>query len=355
MIYFSNLDVLRTFLSLVVAIGHFFLWNGVFDVMPKSFFLCVDLFFVLSGFVLCQKTLNSKSVTYSNFIKNFTYKRILRLYPLYIFLFFITVTIQVFEFGKDIDSFKALLLSALLLQDIIIIHVNHLFSDTSIGIAWSISVELWVGLLFFGLVFILRKNTKTLFIGCIVLSLVATLMIILFSPNHMDAFLQKISFVNFGILRCLSGLALGTISFFIFNFLNKKNFQSAFFQLIEIAAISASISVFYFDLEYQFLAPYIFSVLIPVLAINKGFFSKLLSLEIFSVTRNLSYGIYLSHPLFVYFYRKFEIPFTIQSSLPYLILVATSAAILFKYIEKKGMNFKFTRFSKNKKSAKLTP
>ena len=42
--YFNNLDVCRTLLAVLVSLGHFFLWNGVQNRIPGSFFLAVDFF-----------------------------------------------------------------------------------------------------------------------------------------------------------------------------------------------------------------------------------------------------------------------------------------------------------------------
>ncbi len=215
--YFGNLDVFRTILALSVALGHFFIWNGQFGIISQSFYMAVDIFFVLSGFVLTQKTINSKIAEISRFVNQFLFKRFFRIYPLYILLFTACALMQFIEFGKDVDSFYYFLISFFLLQAMgFETNANHIFADTVIGISWSISVELWIGLLFFPFVFMLKKHTEILLVFCLILATCATALIFFFSPNYLNVNLQRIGFLTFGGVRCVGGLAIGCISFFIF-------------------------------------------------------------------------------------------------------------------------------------------
>jgi len=297
--YFGSLDVLRTILALTIALGHFFIWNGKLGIIPQSFYMAVDIFFVLSGFVLTQKTIHSKIEETSRFANQFAFKRFFRIYPLYILLFVVCTLMQLIEFGKDVDSFHYFLKSFFLLQAMgFETNANHIFADTVIRISWSISVELWMGLLFFPLVFILKKHTKILLIFCLILAGGATSLIIFFSPNYLNVNLQRIGFLTFGGIRCAGGLALGCISFFIFEYLNRTNFRKDFYVILELLVFAACLSCFFLEMHYHFIAPYLFAILIAVLALNRGWFSRLLSLEIFSSLRPLSYGIYLIHPFY---------------------------------------------------------
>lgn len=347
--YFANLDVLRAMLAIIVALGHFFLWNKVYDVIPKSFFMAVDVFFVLSGFVLTQKTLSVSIADVRNYTKDYLFKRFFRLWPLYILLFFVCTILQLIEFGKDIDSFKYFLISFFLLQAMGFgTSAQHLFADTVVGISWSVSVEFWVGLFFFTMVFILRNPTKLLWLACTVIALVSSLIIIFFSPNHMDVHLQRVGIVTFASIRCVCGFALGCLSFFLFQYLNRISFQRFFSEIIEVAAIIASVLVFYVDLKYQFLAPYIFAVLIAIVSTERGVISRFLSHQVFSWLRPISYSVYLVHPFYILFYRKADIPFTLQSSAIYIALVVLSSIMLYKYIEKPAIDLGKRLMSKDK-------
>lgn len=349
--YFDNLDVLRTILAVIVSLGHFFIWNNITGIIPKSFFMSVDIFFVLSGFVLTQKTLHSNLTKTSTFFCQFGIKRFFRLYPLYILLFAICTILQAIEFGKEIDSFHYFLMGFFLLQAMgFETAASHLFADTTIGIAWSISVELWMGLLFFPIVFLLKNNTRVLMLISIALAIISTSMIILFSPNHLDVNLQRVSFLTFGGLRCITGLALGCISFFIFDLLDTAKLKKLFFAAWEVFTLSLTIGCFYLDKQNQFVAPYVFAIMVPTIAVNRGLFSNLLSLKVLSRLRPLSYGIYLVHPLYILLFRKTSLPLNIEYSFLYLFLVIISAIIFYKFIEKPGINFgkKFLLSSKSK-------
>ena len=102
---FHGLDVVRTLLALSVALGHFFYWNGVSTYFPRSFFIAVDFFFVLSGFVITQSIINTKSENFDEFIKLFAINRIARLFPLYIFVFLITAVILLIKSNSNPDPF----------------------------------------------------------------------------------------------------------------------------------------------------------------------------------------------------------------------------------------------------------
>src|SRR3990167_8393143 len=115
-IYFNNLDTCRTLLALIVALGHFFLWNGVYHKIPESFFLAVDFFFVLSGFVLTQTVFESKATSTHFFISEFIKRRFFRLFPLYITLYLLTAFLQYLEFKNEMDPFYYFFFSSALLQ-----------------------------------------------------------------------------------------------------------------------------------------------------------------------------------------------------------------------------------------------
>lgn len=73
------LDFYRGIFAILVAIGHWFYWQGEKDLYPRSFILAVNFFFILSGYVLTQQAFYSKNIAEQYFVK-FLKSRLFRLY-----------------------------------------------------------------------------------------------------------------------------------------------------------------------------------------------------------------------------------------------------------------------------------
>lgn len=91
--YIKQLDSVRAIAVLLVIITHWFPETNQLNIYT-SVFNGVDIFFVLSGFlitrILLQNRLEAESsvVTKSTVVKNFFVRRILRIFPIYYLLIF---------------------------------------------------------------------------------------------------------------------------------------------------------------------------------------------------------------------------------------------------------------------------
>ena len=83
-LYRPEIDGLRAFAVIAVIINHF---NK--DLLPSGY-LGVDLFFVISGYVLTSSNSNNKAKSFKEFLINFYEKRINRLIPALVFFVCIT-------------------------------------------------------------------------------------------------------------------------------------------------------------------------------------------------------------------------------------------------------------------------
>lgn len=97
--HFTELDGMRGVLSVAVMLFHFGLSPAIarasFGLLPRSNWgLCVDFFFLLSGFVLCHSYLKGP-VTLAQFLR----RRALRLLPMYLVatVFALAVTTGMFD------------------------------------------------------------------------------------------------------------------------------------------------------------------------------------------------------------------------------------------------------------------
>ena len=82
--YRPEIDGLRAFAVIAVIINHF---NK--DILPSGY-LGVDIFFVISGYVITSSIAERKSKNFSDFIISFYQRRIKRLLPALIFFVLIT-------------------------------------------------------------------------------------------------------------------------------------------------------------------------------------------------------------------------------------------------------------------------
>jgi peptidoglycan/LPS O-acetylase OafA/YrhL len=137
--HLPSLDLLRGVSALAVAIPHFFLLSGVpFAGAETLAVIAVEVFFVLSGFVLAPQILLVLQGEHRNGLRTFLVRRWMRTVPSYV-LALLLVSVLFGEIGSA-DSVRYLL------------YVQNLFAQHNrndyFPIAWSLSVEEWFYVLF---------------------------------------------------------------------------------------------------------------------------------------------------------------------------------------------------------------
>ena len=136
--YYPALDGLRGFAILGVLLQH----NFSFLPVPKFGWVGVDLFFVLSGFLITDILLKTKEQ--KNFLSNFYTRRILRIFPLYYgsLILFFSLAPLISQF-KDQYNYYAANQGMLWmhLQNWLYIAKPKLDNHTVFSHYWSLSVE----------------------------------------------------------------------------------------------------------------------------------------------------------------------------------------------------------------------
>jgi peptidoglycan/LPS O-acetylase OafA/YrhL len=177
---FAELDGLRGIASLMVFFSHFvgFFYESEFinfmQNSPLRFFwngdAAVNLFFVLSGFVLA-KSMIGKKIGYLSYIT----KRIFRIYPAYyfsillsLFLMQFFISSNMFELSNWAQSFWK---SNLFLSDIIdhIILIKNFNTRLINPVVWSLSVELKISILIPLIIMLFKKERNIYFNYCVLL------------------------------------------------------------------------------------------------------------------------------------------------------------------------------------------
>lgn len=304
---------IRGLLALRVVFDHYF----EYDIMKKmekwqfplkDFIVCmiergyftVDFFFLLSSFVLClvyEKKF--KSGLNLSLYKSFMFKRIVRIYPFYLF---------------NLLLFSALLLPKLTLHKFVVnlFFIQSLYDIKHIvnAATWSLSVEFIMYLIFpFMLIFLSKlKLWKTI---TIVLLVTAGIYI---TSQYFDALsIEKInkiklipfknnlgdSFGIFAVLRGVSGFLLGILTYQLY-----KN--KAFLQKVQRFATPILIITFWaFFVKWTVLiTPYLLALNILILC-GENWYAKFNETKLVYTFGLLSFSIYLNHLLVRYSFTKF--------------------------------------------------
>ena len=114
-IYFKGLNGIRAIAVLIVVVWHTDQFSYLFNNLPKKFYLngmagrAVDIFFVLSGFLITFLLLKEKEKTKTIDIKKFYLRRILRIWPLYYLIILASMFLMYFGIIPNIESiFKSM-------------------------------------------------------------------------------------------------------------------------------------------------------------------------------------------------------------------------------------------------------
>ncbi|HDK9819363.1 acyltransferase [Escherichia coli] len=318
-----------------IAALYVVLYHTVGSIIFPNGYLAVDLFFILSGFIMCVVYNDSfnDSITIKDYT-NFMLHRFARIYPLYIFLVALAI-IAFYAFGKHFTA-KEILSNILLIQ-------NLGLSKSIVGPSWSVSVE-FILYLFFPFVFFLCSKFRAIkyFLWMLCFSLYFYItkshseFIIGSSDGKGGLDLWKHDGVG-AVLRGFAGFCSGVFIYFLY----RANFHNIIKKSLSQILITLSICIIiYFTSNLDILCTILFQALILSLALNEnGLVSKILQSNIIMYMGRISFSIYLVHFLigeFVWNYIK--IPNTcisprLVSILIIISLSFISAHILHKYVE----------------------
>lgn len=245
----------------------------------RNGYLAVDLFFVLSGFIMCYvyKEKFISKVGENNYMK-FLYNRFTRVYPLYffavsmVFIFFTNKTDQARSFYTYVCN---------------IIFAQSVTGNGIIEPAWSLSTEV-IAYLLFPFILYLSFKYKQVYTALVYASLCALCFISVKSAK-IDIFTGPLA-----IVRCLSEYVIGVLSFRFYEFIKLKGISTSF--LTDALSVTA---IFILSLKgLDIVAVILFAFLIASLASSKSITSIFLSSSIIYYSGLLSYSIYIWHGVF---------------------------------------------------------
>lgn len=342
-----SIQFLRAMAAIFVVVSHVWAINGVAE-KPYGFEYLggygVDIFFVISGFIMCYTTKEVFSAPRKEAL-SFITKRIIRIYPVY----FIIASPGIFYLMSQYVSFGG----SLSAYDVI---GNFLLLPTFTGnpgyhmfyyVAWSLCYEMMFYVLFAILMcFCKRKTTLVLSMVGIIVGMVS-----LVQTFQLQG--KILGWVNISYMvgdSLMINFALGCVAFLIFS--NAKNVEIK--PLISILMIAFLVVIGLINAKNQAYRLFSFgftSFAIVMIALYTKLPKKEKSLteSIGVYLGNASYSIYLFHLYMVFASERIFQSMTSYKDVTGVILSIVSVLIgcvFYSYIEKPMNNMVHSRFYK---------
>ena len=288
--YAPRLDGLRGIAILMVLLEHFAMIVG----RPISAgYYGVNLFFVLSGFLITSILISNENQSFGVAFFNFIARRSLRIFPIYYLILFILFFIKAPSIN---DRLPYLLTYTYNYQ---LAYLN--FPSEPYSPYWSLGVEEQFYLFFPLLVLGLRKKPNSLIILCLLFFLLS------FMQLFFDVFsLMKYNYVS--LLTNIAPLSSGAIGAILSkkNILPNRILQNKYSEI----AVLIFILVINTCLDYKYVLIFcgIFNLYLVLKAYHFGFvvsfLDKLLLNSKLIFIGRISYGIYLYHNLIGYYFTN---------------------------------------------------
>jgi peptidoglycan/LPS O-acetylase OafA/YrhL len=340
-IYFRNLDILRFIAAYMIVLLHcFFGWRTKFGHPPSynsadlsgdrmelifhNLAFGVDIFFLISGFLITYLLLSEREKTGKIDVLKFYIRRAFRIWPLYFFMILTAPLLSYFFFEQSPDY----TLQFLFLGNFDI--TNQGMKSVSTNHLWSICIEEHFYLLCPLLIaFIPVKKLPQYLFGIIILSILFRAYMSLYTLNYgMALYVHTLSRIDV--------LAIGSL-FGWMHYNKKLSFNSPLSIRLMIYGMFLFIflNVDYAECGTLFTATLkkYFFVLMAAFAIGNFLFHpksiiKIRKPNFFHHLGKASYGIYMFNPVIVFLALKFFPVNTVNNYLIYFVAVNIAVLIL---------------------------
>jgi peptidoglycan/LPS O-acetylase OafA/YrhL len=295
---FGSLDALRGIAALAIVVYHLddrLGWPFWFD----NFYLGVDLFFALSGFIIYA--VYGDAIRDGQAYGRFLWLRLARIYPLHLatLLAFIVLQTAVTARGGSLEAMLRPIFSHndvwSLLANLFAVHGLHLFEGPSFNIpSWSISTELYT-YVFFGALFwvgAIGRDRPFLVPGLLAVVAYAWLAAKTSSIHVMH---------DWGLVRNVLGFALGIVAYGVCTRLPAPSTRVlSWTQAGAIAALLLMLAISTRRVPYvDYAAPIAFAVLIAACSHDRGGLCPLLLRTPLQWLGRISYSVYMTHYIIV--------------------------------------------------------
>lgn len=340
--YFHSLDSFRFLAFFLVFVHHFpFQNDSVFKKIAESGGLGVQLFFILSGFLITSIILNEKEKKGDFKIKNFLIRRILRIWPLYFaMVFFAFVTPYILQFlsvSTSDDGYEPNWLFSLLFLENYQMMITNMFPNVSpLTVMWSLCIEehfyIFWGVIFY---FLNRKQIGIFLIGSIIFSLITRVIYSKIGILDLDLFSNMIYFSSGGLLA------------YILQFYSDKieildQINPILKRIIALLIVIGYWSIPNLKINTIILEPLmicISTILLLGFTLSSRNPIKISDKNVFNRLGKYTYGMYLFHTIWINLLMKF-IDNNFVLFLSSLICTIVSSMISYYYFESYFLKFK---------------
>jgi peptidoglycan/LPS O-acetylase OafA/YrhL len=326
----SELTGLRGVAALMVALLHFNFdvagrFGPIYENLTRMGFLGVDLFFILSGFVIAYKYHDIRRF-WSRDYAQFLWFRFWRIYPTHFFvtMFYVPVVVTALLLGRHVDaerfSVSSLIANLLLVQ-------SWLGSDTMTWNvqAWSVSAE-WLAYVLFPVLITLSSQVPRSLV------IVACGALLLLVPAIFATL--NISGAGFtGLVRLFPEFLSGCLIWRIYSHdMTRARIYGVALTVVLVLMLTSGL---YLPTEYPFLVLPLFACAIYLSCRSIGIASRILSSRAMVYLGTISYSLYLVHWSVLTMFRS-VLPASTPLPLRLLITLAVAtvcAALTYHFVE----------------------
>jgi peptidoglycan/LPS O-acetylase OafA/YrhL len=295
----------------------------------------VDLFFVLSGFLIGSILLRYKGS--GNYFSTFYIRRIVRIIPVYFLLLLLYMLISKFPFFSG-SSFLTYEKGIPLWPYFVMIHNfymanNNNFGNSAIGLTWSIGIEEQFYIIFPFVVAFFKKWWLFVFL----------LLAIIAAPILRYQYKEWLP--GYVLLQCrMDSLSFGALIAFVNWYFDLRNMVNKYFSFLIIIMVCDVIICFllysvYDDIgaiRHTLFALFFTGMLLIALTKQESLFARLLRNKLLTWVGTISYSLYLFHYIILgllhfVFSRKSYIGITNQNDV-LITFLALIISFLFSYL-----------------------
>jgi peptidoglycan/LPS O-acetylase OafA/YrhL len=283
----EELESIRGLAAFLIVFFHLPKWNPILDIgFINNGYLMVELFFVLSGFVIFNAY--ADKITTKKDLIRFQLLRFGRLYPVHLLFLFVFLGIEIAKYIASTklginspnsipfqtNNFSAFLKNIFLISSVLP-NQPHTYNSP----AWSISVEFYTYLVFAVSILLIKKSKIMFFTALTFISL-----LMLATDN---------TFGFESMLSCFAGFFIGCLTAKFTKGI-KKNLPS-FYSVIAFFAV-VSFLQFKTTKDFDLMIYFLTAALIATLVLSKsGTLKTILRFNFLTWLGAVSYSVYMSH------------------------------------------------------------